>query len=75
MRAPTARMAMLSDRHQPVRAQARGTGREAAAFREGAQRLVREADQWKGTGGNREVPPSISQPAGIRVSADSGLAH
>ena len=31
-------------------------GREAGAFKEGAQRLVREADQWKGSGGTGRFP-------------------
>jgi len=37
-------------------------GREAGAFKEGAQRLVREADQWKGSGGTGRFPQRASKP-------------
>jgi len=33
-------------------------GREADTFREGAKRLVREADQWKGSGETGRFPPA-----------------
>jgi hypothetical protein len=32
------------------------SGREADAFREGGERLVREADQWRGSEGTGRFP-------------------
>jgi 2-isopropylmalate synthase len=37
-------------------------------FDEGAERLVREADQWKGSGGTGRFPQEASYPASAEVA-------